>query len=61
VSRRFWWIGMIIGFTFVEGNNAKKDIELFLYWKILKFTYLNLNICKVIQVFWEEVLLDGVL
>jgi hypothetical protein len=29
--------------------------------ELLEFPYLNLNICKEIQLFWEEVLLDGVL
>jgi hypothetical protein len=58
VSKWFGLIGMIIGFTFVEGITLKRIIELILYRKILKSPYLNLNTCKVVQIFWAMLLLD---
>jgi hypothetical protein len=59
VSRLSWWIGMIIGFTFVKGNKLKIN-RIIPIMKILKFPYLNLNICKEVQIFWEIMLLDRV-
>jgi hypothetical protein len=48
---------MIIGFTTVEGNMLKRN-RFIPIMKILKFPYLNLNICEVVQEIWEVMLLD---
>jgi hypothetical protein len=53
-------MGMIIRFTFVEGNMLKRII-INPKMEILKFPYLNLNTYKEIQIFWEVVLLNRVL
>jgi hypothetical protein len=39
---------MIIGFTNAERSIVEKELELIDEGKILKFSYLNLNVCEVI-------------
>jgi hypothetical protein len=42
-------------------NHIEKNCRIKSIMKILKSSYLNLNICKVVQIFWIVVLLDWVL
>jgi hypothetical protein len=58
VSKWSGWIELIIGFTWVEREHVDRKWNYPYSGKILKFSYLNLNICKVVQVFWEMMLLD---
>jgi hypothetical protein len=44
VSKWFELLGMIIWFTFVEGNHIEKNYRINSIMIILKFSYLNLNI-----------------
>jgi hypothetical protein len=46
---------------FCGSKYAKKKYRIIPIMEILKFPYFNLNIFKVVQVFWEAVLLDRVL
>jgi hypothetical protein len=43
---------------FCRRNHIEKNYSINFIMKILKFSYLNLNTCKVVQVFWEIILLD---
>jgi hypothetical protein len=49
---------MGIGFTLVERNTLEKKYRFYPIVDIPKFSYLNLNTSKDIQVFWEVMLLD---
>jgi hypothetical protein len=51
-------MGMIIRFTFVEGI-ILKNYRINLMLKILKSSYLNLNIYTGFQLIWIVMLLDG--
>jgi hypothetical protein len=46
---------------FCGRKHAEKKYRIIPIMKILKFPYLNLNICKVIQTIWTVVLLDKLL
>jgi hypothetical protein len=46
---------------FYVRNHIEKNYRINSIMKILKSSYLNLNICKVVQIFWIVVLLDYVL
>jgi hypothetical protein len=46
---------------FSRRNHIKKNYRISSIMKILKSSHLNLNICKMIQIFWTVVLLDRVL
>jgi hypothetical protein len=43
---------------FCRRNHIEKNYRIYFIMIILKFSYLNLNTCKVVQVFWEMMLLD---
>jgi hypothetical protein len=58
VSKWIWWKGMIIRFTFVEGI-ILKNYRINLMLKILKSSYLNLNIYKGFQLICIVMLMDG--
>jgi hypothetical protein len=45
-------------FHFCRRKDTEKNYRINSIIKILKFSYLNLNICKVVQVLWEMMLLD---
>jgi hypothetical protein len=46
---------------FCRKSHIERNYGMNSIMKILKFSYLNLNTCKVIQIFWEVVLLDRAL
>jgi hypothetical protein len=46
---------------FCRRNHIERNYRNNSIMKILKSSYLNLNICKVVQVFWEVLLLDRIL
>jgi hypothetical protein len=50
---------VIMRLTFVKGNKLKRN-RIIPIMKILKFPYLNLNVCEVVQEIWEVMLLDRV-
>jgi hypothetical protein len=46
---------------FCRRSHIKKNYRISSIMKIIKSSYLNLIICKMIQIFWTVVLLDRVL
>jgi hypothetical protein len=54
VSKWIWWMGMIIEFHFCRRKHIERNYGMNSKMKILKFSYLNLNICKVVQIFLDR-------
>jgi hypothetical protein len=43
---------------FSRRNHIEKNYRINSITKLLKLSYLNLNTCKVVQLFWEMMILD---
>jgi hypothetical protein len=43
---------------FCRRNHIEKNYRINSIMKILKFSYLNFNICKEVHIFWEMVIMD---
>jgi hypothetical protein len=52
------WYGHMI--HFYRRNHIDRNYRINLMMKILKFSYLNLNIYKLFQIIWTVMLLDRV-